>query len=115
MRNEYRAVFLILGKLGVFIGKRNDGASAASHLKHIDEVSLVVHMKHGLNAKHIANEGNGGTDTPAALQVYEIVHGKPVAKLRTKSLNIATMMGLTSLRSPEQIAAIRGKSVEEIL
>ena len=27
----------------------------------------------------------------------------------------ATMMGLTSLRSPEQIAAIRGKSVEEIL
>ena len=27
----------------------------------------------------------------------------------------ATMAGLTSLRSPEQVAAIRGKSVEEIL
>ena len=27
----------------------------------------------------------------------------------------ATMLGLTSLRSPEQIAAIRGKSVEEII
>ena len=27
----------------------------------------------------------------------------------------ATMAGLTSLRSPEQVAAIRGKSVEEII
>jgi len=27
----------------------------------------------------------------------------------------ATMVGLTSLRSPEQVAAIRGKSVEEIV
>ena len=27
----------------------------------------------------------------------------------------ATMAGLTSLRSPEQVAAIRGKSVEEIV
>ena len=27
----------------------------------------------------------------------------------------ATMAGLTSLRSPEQVAAVRGKSVEEIL
>ena len=27
----------------------------------------------------------------------------------------ATMAGLTALRSPEQVAAIRGKSVEEIL
>ena len=27
----------------------------------------------------------------------------------------ATMAGLTSLRSPEQVAAVRGKSVEEIV
>ena len=27
----------------------------------------------------------------------------------------ATMAGLTSLRSPEQVAAIRGKSVEQIV
>ena len=43
------------------------------------------------------------------------VYSKCLRSNNPQNVVKATMVGLTSLRSPEQVAAIRGKSVEEIL
>ena len=67
-----------------------------------------------------APEGTGVIAGGAVRAVMEAVGIKNITARSLRSHNPqnvvkATMMGLTSLRSPEQIAAIRGKSVEEIL
>ena len=67
-----------------------------------------------------APEGTGVIAGGAVRAVMEAVGIKNICAkcLRTNNpQNVvkATMAGLTSLRSPEQVAAIRGKSVEEIV
>ena len=64
-----------------------------------------------------------GTGVIAGGSVRAVVEMAGIRDIRTKCLrsnnpqNVvrATMQGLMSLRSPEQVAAIRGKSVEEIV
>ena len=64
-----------------------------------------------------------GTGVIAGGSVRAVVEAAGIRDIRTKCLrsnnpqNVvkATMAGLMSLRSPEQVAAIRGKSVEEIV
>ena len=64
-----------------------------------------------------------GTGVIAGGSVRAVVEAAGIRDIRTKCLrsnnpqNVvkATMAGLTTLRSPEQVAAIRGKSVEEIV
>ena len=67
-----------------------------------------------------APEGTGVIAGGAVRSVLEAVgiHNVCAKCLRSNNpQNVvkATMVGLTSLRSPEQVAAIRGKSVEEII
>ena len=67
-----------------------------------------------------APEGTGVIAGGAVRAVMDAVGIKNVYSKCLRSNNPqnvvkATMAGLTSLRSPEQVAAIRGKSVEEIL
>ena len=67
-----------------------------------------------------APEGTGVIAGGAVRAVMEAVGIKNICAKCLRSNNPqnvvkATMAGLTSLRSPEQVAAIRGKSVEEIL
>ena len=67
-----------------------------------------------------APEGTGVIAGGAVRAVMEAVGIRNITARCLRSNNPqnvvkATMMGLTSLRSPEQIAAIRGKSVEEII
>ena len=67
-----------------------------------------------------APEGTGVIAGGAARAVMEAVGIKNITARCLRSNNPqnvvkATMAGLTALRSPEQIAAIRGKSVEEIV
>ena len=67
-----------------------------------------------------APEGTGVIAGGAVRAVMEAVGIKNITARCLRSNNPqnvvkATMMGLMSLRTPEQIAAIRGKSVEEIL
>ena len=64
-----------------------------------------------------------GTGVIAGGAVRDVMEAVGISNIRTKCLrsnnpqNVvrATMQGLMSLRSPEQVAAIRGKSVEEIV
>ncbi len=67
-----------------------------------------------------APEGTGVIAGGAVRAVMEAVGIRNITARCLRSNNPqnvvkATMMGLMSLRTPEQIAAIRGKSVEEIL
>ena len=67
-----------------------------------------------------APEGTGVIAGGAVRAVMEAVGIKNICSKCLRSNNPqnvvkATMAGLTSLRSPEQVAAIRGKSVEEIV
>ena len=67
-----------------------------------------------------APEGTGVIAGGACRAVMEAVGIKNICAKCLRSNNPqnvvkATMAGLTSLRSPEQVAAIRGKSVEEIV
>ena len=67
-----------------------------------------------------APEGTGVIAGGAVRAVMEAVGIRNITARCLRSNNPqnvvkATMAGLTALRSPEQIAAIRGKSVEEIL
>ncbi len=67
-----------------------------------------------------APDGTGVIAGGAVRAVMEAVGIKNICAKCLRSNNPqnvvkATMAGLTSLRSPEQVAAIRGKSVEEIV
>ena len=67
-----------------------------------------------------APEGTGVIAGGAVRAVMEAVGIKNICAKCLRSNNPqnvvkATMAGLTSLRSPEQVAAMRGKSVEEIM
>ena len=67
-----------------------------------------------------APEGTGVIAGGAVRAVMEAVGIKNICAKCLRSNNPqnvvkATMAGLTSLRTPEQVAAIRGKSVEEII
>ena len=67
-----------------------------------------------------APEGTGVIAGGAVRAVMEAVGIKNITARCLRSNNPqnvvkATMAGLTSLRSPEQVAAIRGKTVEEII
>ncbi|MBO5953871.1 MAG: 30S ribosomal protein S5, partial [Oscillospiraceae bacterium] len=67
-----------------------------------------------------APEGTGVIAGGAVRAVMEAVGIKNITARCLRSNNPqnvvkAAMAGLTALRSPEQIAAIRGKSVEEII
>ena len=67
-----------------------------------------------------AAEGTGVIAGGAVRAVMEAVGIKNICAKCLRSNNPqnvvkATMAGLTSLRSPEQVAAVRGKSVEEIV
>ena len=67
-----------------------------------------------------ATEGNGVIAGGAVRAVLEAAGVKNICAKCLRSNNPqnvvkATMVGLESLRTPEQVAAIRGKSVEEIV
>lgn len=122
------------GRVGVGMGKAHEVSEAIRKASEAAKKHLVTVPMAGTTIPHNtvglfgtskvvlipAEEGSGLIAGGAARAVLEMAGVKDV---RTKSygtnnqINMvkATIAGLTSLRSAEQVAALRGKSVEEIL
>ena len=122
------------GTVGYGLGKAAEVSEAiikgiADAKKHMVKVSLtgstIPHDLSGLFAAGTdllkpAPEGTGVIAGGAVRAVMEAVGIKNICAKCLRSNNPqnvvkATMAGLESLRTPEQVAAIRGKSVEEIV
>ena len=122
------------GTVGYGLGKAAEVSEAiikgiADAKKHMVKVSLdngtIPHDITGIFGAGTvllrrAPEGTGVIAGGAVRAVMEAVGIRNICAKCLRSNNPqnivkATMVGLTTLRSPEQVAAIRGKSVEEIV
>ena len=123
------------GHVGVGLGKsieipeaiRKGKEDAAKHLVSValDENNSVTHDflgKYG-SSTVLLKKAPEGTGIIAGGPVRSVVELAGIKNIRTKSLrsnnpcNVvrATMEGLTSLRTAEEVAALRGKTVKEIV
>ena len=123
------------GHVGVGLGKatevpeaiRKGRDDAAKHLTTIvlDEVASVPHDFIGKfgGATVLLKRAPEGTGIIAGGPARMVLEMAGVRNIRTKSLGsnnkhnvvLAAVNGLTSMYTPEEIARLRGKSVEEIL
>ncbi|EIC95959.1 ribosomal protein S5 [Lachnoanaerobaculum saburreum F0468] len=117
-----------LGKAGEVpeaIRKGKEAATKALVEVRIDENSSVPHDytgKFGSASVLLkrAPEGTGiiaGGPARAVLELagYKNIRSKSLGSNNKTNVCLATLAGLTALKTPEEIAKLRGKSVEEIL
>ena len=123
------------GHVGVGLGKaaeipdaiRKGREDAQKHLTTIvlDEVASIPHDYIGKfgGAQVLLKKAPEGTGIIAGGPARMVLEMAGVRNVRTKSLGsnnkqnvvLATMEALKSLKSPEDVARLRGKSVEEVL
>jgi small subunit ribosomal protein S5 len=123
------------GHVGVGLGKaaeipdaiRKGREDAQKHLTTIvlDEVASIPHDFIGKfgGAQVLLKKAPEGTGIIAGGPARMVLEMAGVRNIRTKSLGsnnkqnvvLATMEALKSLKSPEDVARLRGKSVEEVL
>ena len=123
------------GKVGVGLGKaieipeaiRKGKEDAMKHLIEIpiDETNSIPHDIIGNfgGAKVLLKRAPEGTGVIAGGPARNVLELAGVKNIRTKSLGsnnkqnvvLATMNGLSALKKPEDVARLRGKTVEEIM
>lgn len=123
------------GKVGVGLGKaieipeaiRKGKEDAMKHLIEIpiDETNSIPHDIIGNfgGAKVLLKRAPEGTGVIAGGPARNVLELAGVKNIRTKSLGsnnkqnvvLATMNGLGALKKPEDVARLRGKTVEEIM
>ncbi|MCD7921923.1 MAG: 30S ribosomal protein S5 [Clostridiales bacterium] len=99
-------------------------------MKHLIEVKLDEHnsITHDVTGKHtgasvLLKKSPDGTGVIAGGPARNVCDLAGIKNIRTKSLGsnnkqnvvLATIQALSQLKSPEEVARLRGKSVEEIL
>lgn len=123
------------GHVGAGLGKagevpeaiRKGKEAAVKNLVTIpmDENNSIPHDHTGIfgSASVLLKRASEGTGVIAGGPVRAVVELAGIKNIRTKSLGsnnktnvvLATIKGLTQLKTPEEVAKLRGKSVEEIL
>ncbi len=122
------------GKLGAGMGKAAEVPEAIEKATKAAEKSMFVVSTNGNTIPHatVGKYGRGnvvmlpaveGTGVIAGGAVRMVLEVSGIKDIRTKSLGSnnpinavkATIAGLKSLRTAEEIAALRGKSVDEIM
>ena len=81
--DEHRLVLRVDSGLFHLVHQRQQGGLPAPGLADGDQAALVIHVHDGLDGQHGAEQGRGGVDAAAPLQVVQVVHGEPVAHLAT--------------------------------
>ncbi len=117
-----------LGKAGEVLEAIRKGKEAASKALvevNIDDNRSIHHDYLGEfgSAKVLLKRAPEGTGVIAGGAVRAVVELSGIGNIRTKSLGsnnktnvvLATLEGLTAIQTPEEVARLRGKSVEEIL
>ena len=117
-----------LGKAGEVPEAIRKGKEAA--MKNLVEINInedgsVFHDTTGKfgSASVLMKKSPEGTGIIAGGPVRAVVELAGIRNIRTKSLGsnnktnvvLATLAGLTGIKTPEQVARLRGKSIEEIL
>ena len=122
------------GRVGCGMGKANEGPEAiekagAQAKKNMKPVALLGNtIPHGLTAKFgrgqvIMLPAEEGTGVIAGGPVRAVMEAVGITNIRTKShgtsnpINMvkAVLSGLYELKTAEQVAALRGKTVDEVL
>ncbi|WP_394524964.1 30S ribosomal protein S5 [Lacrimispora sp. JR3] len=123
------------GRVGAGLGKAGEVPEAIRKGKEaavknmvnipIDENKSIPHDLTGKfgSASVLLKRASEGTGVIAGGPARAVVELAGIKNIRTKSLGsnnktnvvLATIKGLTELKTPEEVARLRGKSVEEIL
>ena len=117
------------GHVGAGLGKAGEVPEAIRKGKEaavpIDENSSIPHDLTGRfgSASVLLKKAPEGTGIIAGGPARAVVELAGIKNIRTKSLGsnnktnvvLATIEGLTQIKTPEEVAKLRGKSVEEIL
>lgn len=123
------------GHVGVGTGKATEIPEAVRKAREeatkslievpIDENQSIPHDTIGTfgSAQVLLKRANAGTGVIAGGPARSVLEMAGIKNIRTKSLGsnnkqnvvLATMAGLAQLKTPEEVARLRGKSVEEVM
>ena len=114
------------GKVGYGLGKAAEVPEAIRKGLEAAKKNMITVTMSGSTIPHetVGEAGAGrvlmkpaapGTGIIAGGAVRAVVEAAGIKEIRSKNVVAATFQGLKSMRGPEDVARIRGKSVEEIV
>ncbi|WP_143319833.1 30S ribosomal protein S5 [Clostridium sp. HBUAS56010] len=123
------------GRVGAGLGKAGEVPEAIRKGKEAavkNMVNIPIDENNSITHDHIGKFGSASVLLKRASEGTGVIAGGParavvelagIKNIRTKSMGsnnktnvvLATIKGLTELKTPEEVARLRGKSVEEIL
>ena len=81
MTEKYRLIRRVGGRFFHMVHQGQQRRPAAAAFFHGNQAALIVHMEHGLDGQHGAEQRRRGADPAAPFKVVQVVDGEPVADL----------------------------------